>query len=197
MLLKENIKLESMIKSNGLLSLNCFEGYINFCDFYRHCGSSLASLCDSFQLPKKYNKTEFPHEFINEIKDINYVGPEPDQSYWPSGKVPVEFQGSNFDLKKVSVNYQMLDIIALGKCFEFYVKLCYDITKLNASKYLTSPSLSYKYVMKHLTTNYDIENIRNLEIDKWMRKSIHGVGVLSRKHISKLNIMKQFQNSVT
>jgi hypothetical protein len=173
-LLKENIRLENMIKSNGILSMSCFEGYINFCDFYKHYNSSLSSLCDSFQLDKKFSKTEFPHDFINQIKNIEYLGPEPDCTYWPSGKVPIEFQGTVFDLKKVSIEYQILDVIALGKCFESYVKLCYDITKLNASNYLTSPSLSYNYVIKHLTDNYQIENIKNLEIDQWMRKSIHG-----------------------
>ena len=172
-LLKELFDIQNIIIKNGILMLQAFE-FIKFVDFYRHCSESLASLCKSFKIDKKYSKTEFPHDFVNETKNINYIGDVPEGKYWPNGEVPEEHLNKPFDLKKVSISYQKLDVLALQQTFKKYCELIHKTTNLSADKYLTGPSVAYKYVLNHITTNYNIYTIKNMDIHNFVRASVRG-----------------------
>jgi len=173
LLLQQLPEIEKVINNNGLLYMSIFDGYIEFKDFYRHCNESLSDLCKAYGLEAKYSKTEFPHEFVNTVKDIYYNGPVPDDKYFPSGKKPY-FYGPHFDLKYSSIKYQKLDVIALCRVFDKYCRQMSEITKLSPNVYLTAPSLSYKYLIKSITEKNEMHIIKNQKVDKFIRNSIRG-----------------------
>ena len=175
LLLKKCLEVNHVIMSNGILSMSIFNSYIEFKDFYRLAPSSLSDLCKSFKLPSEYCKTEFPHDFINAVKDIEYIGACPDAIYWPSKHIPDYINtSSEFDLKSISIEYQKLDVIALARCYDAYCKIMYDVIKLDSSKRLTCPSVAYTYLLNTASEKYDVEIIKNLKIDRFLRQSVRG-----------------------
>ena len=172
-ILKNCTNVKNIIMKGGILMMEIFE-HIRFVDFYKHCAFKLSKLCEDFEIDKELSKTEFPHDFINETKDINYIGPVPEEKYWPDGKIPEEHQNKIFDLKKVSIEYQKKDVIALQQVYKKYSELIHKITGLSANKYLTSPSLAYINIKNHITTKYDINIIKNIKINKNIRKAAFG-----------------------
>ena len=192
-------KIESIIHNNGIMNIRAYE-FINFVDFYRHCPSSLASLCESFGVDEKYCKTEFPHDFANEKKDIYYSGKVPNVKYWPDKVIPKRFENKKlWSFKEESVKYQKLDVLALYQCFISYSKMIKDITSLSVSNFLSTPQLVYQHIEKNLE-KYDVQVIQNLEIYNFIRKSIRGGRCFVQKsdfttehykHFKKWNSMKQ------
>jgi hypothetical protein len=175
LILNELEKITNVVKSSGLLMIEAFDGRVQFLDFYRHCNSSLSQLCTDFKVGEEFSKTSFPHDFINEKKDINYNGPIPEAKYWPEKKIPKYYEKETFNMKEISIHYQKLDVIALARVYKQYCGAIFSFTGLNPAKYLTNASFGYDYVMRKVagkTSNFEI--IKNLEIDNFIRKSIRG-----------------------
>jgi hypothetical protein len=196
-----SLGIESVLFSNGILSMTLF-GYIKFTDFYRHTMCSLAGLCKSFDLDEEYSKSSFPHDFMSDDK-LEYVGPIPEEKYWPDKKIPSGMMGtnpsataspsaeglcprsttetietlcatdSNWNLKDFSIYYQKLDVISMGICYMKYCRVMYKITGFNAPQYLTTPALSYAYIT-HKIQEFSVKTIKNLRVDTWMRQAIIG-----------------------
>jgi hypothetical protein len=192
LILKKMFGISNIIEKNGIISLSAMD-YIQFVDNYRHCPFSLHALCESFEVPKELCKTSFPHDFVNENKDINYVGSIPDSNYWPKYKIPDEFKEMEvFDFKKVSIEYQKLDCISLMMCFQSYTELMIEVTGLNPSNFLTAPSMSYNYVINNISKNNEIELIKDLKIDSFIRKSTVGGRCFVQKSKYEVENQKEF-----
>ena len=103
----KRFQFQSVINANGIISLVLKGGLVEFRDTMRMTGpaSSLASLCESFKLDKRYSKTSFPHKFASK-EHLEYVGEVPPANQWPDKKIPEEFQQPQavFNFKEVSIS---------------------------------------------------------------------------------------------
>lgn len=184
LILKRVLKVEFVLISAGIILISCFDGLIQFKDFFRHCGQSLSRLCDAFGLPKEYCKTSFPHDFVNSTKDIHYSGDVPPAQYWPKDhgdRTIPDYISSPFDLQAVSIAYQKLDVIALAHCYKCYCEAMIKITGLDPSQKLTGPGFANEYVINSIS-NFDHTNdgihkihlIKDIKLDGFIRKAIRG-----------------------
>jgi len=127
-----------------------------------------------------YSKTYFPHGFAK-VENLEYIGPIPAKEYWPIKKLdkknphePWNDVDLSWNFKEVSIDYQKLDVISLGIIYMKYMKQMFKITGINASNKLTLPGLAYDYLMKYITSQFDIREIKSIEVDKWLKNSIIG-----------------------
>ena len=128
------------IPRNGWISLPMYQGYAEFRDFRRLFAgkSSLAALCKDFELDIALSKTTFPHDFINS-DTIRYIGPVPEEKFWPHGVIPREMRGiAQFDVQSICTDYLNSTAYRLGHCSLSIASFC---TSLSAST-STSSSLS-------------------------------------------------------
>jgi hypothetical protein len=164
---------ESLINQGGLMSITVFKNIIQFRDTMKMTGArSLDALCKDFKLDKKYSKTSFPHEFSS-VENLNYVGKVPDSKYWINEIIPDEYKNLDvFDFKKISLHYQKLDCVSLYLIWKKYYNVLNSITGLSIYNYMSSPALSYEYMISNSPS--DIEYVVNKDVDHFIRESIQG-----------------------
>ena len=168
------LKFYSVVNSSGLIKISFEGGYVELLDSARITGPgiSLAKLCKDFDLPKEFSKTEFPHDFMTKER-LNYIGPPPEAKYWTSGKIPEEHLGKTFDLKAVSIKYQVLDTVS--QCIilhKLYTNIL-DVTGCSIFDFITGSSLAYYNLFKHVPTDL-VKVCSNRSDDAWLAESEQG-----------------------
>ena len=163
----------SVINQGGLMSINLFKNIIQFKDTIKMTGPrSLDALGHDFKLNPKYSKATFPHEFSS-LENLYYVGDVPDSKYWINGVIPNEYKNiKTFDFMNVSLHYQKLDVVSLYLVWKKYYDVLHTITGMSIYHYMSSPALSYEYMINNSPEN--VEYVVNKDIDKFIRSSIQG-----------------------
>lgn len=193
-LMLEILKVDKCILSNGFLSIDSNSCLI-FKDSFRHLSSSLDNLCKSFKINSEISKGDFPHSFLNEFKDLNYIGDIPDVKYWGNLE-KYEYIYNNlkkenklYDLKQESFKYLKNDVLSLKHVLLKYnesLQKIDDKIKINFFDFLTLPSMAYNLAIERCRNNKNnIKIINNLEIDKIARRSSYGGITTPQKKIFK------------
>ena len=169
----DRFKFNSVINQGGLMSINLFKNIIQFKDTMKMTGPrSLDALCKDFKLDPKYSKTSFPHEFSSR-DNLYYIGDVPEAKYWNKGVIPDEYKNMDkFDFQEISLHYQKLDVVSLYLIWKKYFNVLHEITGLSIYNYMSSPALSYEYIINNSPAS--VEYVVNKDVDKFIRQSIQG-----------------------
>jgi hypothetical protein len=159
---------------------------VTFMDSMLLLPSSLRELGESFGLNKEDCKNYFPFKLNN----INYKGIVPDFKYFTKisldeyKKYKEIYNNKIWNFKEESIKYCYLDCISLHKILSKFNLLIFKKFKLNATNYLTLPSLAFnlfrsKYLKKdsiHMLSGEIAENIRKSytggAVDMYLTKSL-------------------------
>jgi len=189
-LMSKRAHVTSLLKNNGILSLKLWE-YIEFVDQYRHTRGSLANLCKSYKVGKKWSKTVFPHELANKLgwKLVNYEC-DMKQLKWydfskfiEDGKEKLkqfkkEYSEKKFNFRDISIHYQKLDCISLLILRENYASEMLKEYGVKVGGFLTISSISGHLTKKYLSKNFKNKSkvwvIKNYIIDKFIKEAIYG-----------------------
>jgi hypothetical protein len=140
---------------------------------YKMLPLSLLKLGELVGIQKKI----YPYSFVNE-KRLFYIGSVPDEIYFKNKEEWAIFNKEHpiFDLKKVTIDYCLQDVIILSKVLKevvlFMHKLGDDCLKI-FKKSLTIPSFSYKIFFKKYNT-FGIDSSLKLEYKNYIKPSYFG-----------------------
>lgn len=167
------IKFEIISNKTNVYSIKIF--YCNFyivlkCS-YKIIPMSLRTLGVVEGQKKKY----FPYKFVNK-KNLNYIGEIPSEKYWEIGEYEKFFKENKnnlFDLKKITIDYCVNDVILTNKI----IKNIFDIVDLEdkslKKKCLSAPSMSHKLFYKKYNF-FDIKEKLNTKDESFIRSSYFG-----------------------
>ena len=168
-------------------------GILKFIDSYSFLTMSLNKIATVYNIK---NKTLHPYEYF---KDENSYKNKPgnlsiqDFRSSPTTKLPPQddvddFNNSNSNKtgKKLTLEYTENDILALGHCFNLFVKLNMSTYKLNPLHYISLPSYSFDCFLK-LSKN-ELDTIQDEQILKDFISAMRGgiCGVMGNRYILKV-----------
>jgi hypothetical protein len=140
----EKDKIKSFIRGNSIYTfiVNHNKLKIQFLDSYLLLGSSLRSLCESFET--NVVKGHFPHGFVSRSR-LEYKGDVPAKKYYPN-LTPLEYDKINgpFNLKDECLKYLEADCIGLYEVLSKFSKTLYEICEINPLNSHTISSFANK-----------------------------------------------------
>ena len=170
----------------------------NFGDYKLYFRDSLLMLPSSLRKLAKAFKVEdkgmFPYRFVTEenIK-INYNSSIPDYNYFDGITIDQyndyskEFINKQWNLKEQTIKYCERDCRVLYKVLEEFFKENYENTMVNASRYVSLPSLAFaNYRTKFLSNKKDIVCIKG-ELFHFLKQGYRGGAVDSKDTFYNLN----------
>lgn len=118
---------------------------IKFLDLMKFFGQpiSLEEACKSYEVPIK--KDCFPYDFLNEIKNIYYVGKEPEPRYYKEGHKPQNYDpnNENWNLRDRCLEYLLNDITMTTELYRKMSLTFWERFKVNIADFITVQQMSY------------------------------------------------------
>ncbi|MEM3062121.1 MAG: DNA polymerase [Nitrososphaerota archaeon] len=118
---------------------------IKFLDLMKFFGQpiSLEEACQSYGVPIK--KGSFPYDFLNEHKNIYYVGKEPEPRYYKKGHEPETFdlENENWNLRDKCLEYLLNDITMTTELYKKMSTVFWERFKVNMNDFITVQQMSY------------------------------------------------------
>lgn len=153
-------------------------GRMRTCDVFQFVPGSLAECGKAFGCAVQ--KGSFPHLFMC---DPEYVGPEPDWSYYPSGAAresarAVQTQTgyhpeSSWSFRDVCTGYLMCDVRLTTQIFSKLRAVLKEFTGENMEDFITISQMSFKCWQQELCPTWTIQLPQNEEYE-FLRRAMYG-----------------------
>ena len=209
----------------NILSLDIFNKRMTIIDSINHLPSSLATLTEVMKKAKKplvhtnncfsdeyqrehvTRKGIFPYEFLDNVSKLNMTSLPPKEEFYDNLR---ECEVSEEDyqhaqnvwrifncktLRDYLEIYLSLDVTLLADVFENYRTFFFTKFGLDASRYVSLPSLSYDSMMKF--TKCKMEYIHNPQMYSLIKRSIRGgVAMIPHRHARANNpLIENYDNT--
>ncbi len=145
---------------------------------------SLKSVCASFKLPVQ--KGDFPYDFVNDKKDIYFIGPIPSPNYWK--EVPDNYCESDneWDLAVECLTYLQKDVMCTYEVYKAFGQNIFDAFRVNFTDFVTLSHMSYEIWASFVTPNI---NFKSSNTWHWEKENIERPTQLSTKiNIPNINL---------
>lgn len=161
-----------LIHDNNILSIIWVSNNktkLIFKDSYLLLRGSLKSLSVDFNVHTQ--KGVFPHEFMDSLEKINYIGPSPSKELYPES---YDYIFTNdWNAKEECIKYLKKDCISLWEIIKKFQKFIYYNEGINILKINTIAALAFSIFRTNYLKNIKIP-IQRDNIDKDIRKAYYG-----------------------
>lgn len=190
----------SNIVANGTQIMSFRWGKTRSFDLFSFFTCSLSKLCAEFRIDESLQKATFPHDFIRSENDVSYVGPIPDECFWPEkdrDKIPrfenrVAYFGSEdianaiwptegeFNLHAFGAFYLEKDVMGMYQVYCKFAREVYERLRMNVCLYISAPALAYD-MFRTTILGYYIPQPADEEMQGFFQRAVYGGRVYPRR----------------
>ena len=173
-------RLSSLYRNNKLIKLEVFKNIdgkrikFAFVDSFNILNNSLEKLCNDYNV--NITKGIFPYSFVNK-KNLDYIGPTPDLSYYPSNvnrDLYNESKTLNWSLKIETLKYLERDLISLLEVLERLQDHLWVDHNIELTESLTIAGLAKTKYLKYYLKDSKIPLINTNNLFQFIYSSYFG-----------------------
>lgn len=140
---------------------------IKFLDLIRFFGAplTLEEACKAYGV--EIRKGFFPYDFLNEKKDIYYIGKIPTPRYYKNNTVPPDYDicREDWNLKEEVIKYVKNDIEMTYQLYLAMSKMNFELFKVNMNDFVTAQQMAYSIWASTILPNINLKSCTEWNCD--------------------------------